>query len=85
MAYGIKVQPTWDPYVELAENTLGNFTKNLLPGTFLADTFYWLRYIPEGLPGTGWKAKVRQMQREMHDLLDKPFDAAMKAIVSLPP
>ncbi|KXN85829.1 O-methylsterigmatocystin oxidoreductase, partial [Leucoagaricus sp. SymC.cos] len=82
MAYGIKVQPTHDPYVGIAEYTIDNFTKNLLPGTFLADTFYWLRHIPEGLPGTGWKAKVRQMQQEMYDFLNKPFNTAMEAIAN---
>lgn len=82
MGYGIKVRPTHDPYVELAENSIEGLSKALIPGTFLADTFWWLRYIPEGFPGTGWKAKVRTLRQEMLDFLDKPYEAALEAIAN---
>lgn len=81
MSYGIKVQETNDPFIELAENTISNLVNATLPGTFLADTFYWLRHIPEGFPATGWKAKVRELRREMHECMDTPFEAALGAIV----
>ncbi|KAJ3561943.1 hypothetical protein NP233_g9884 [Leucocoprinus birnbaumii] len=80
MAYGIQVKPTHDPYVGIAENTIDGLSKALLPGTFLAESFWWLRHIPEGIPGTGWKARVRTLQQEMYDFLDKPFEAALDAI-----
>jgi hypothetical protein len=81
MSYGIKVRPTHDPYVELAENTIDGLSRGIIPGVFLADTFWWLRRIPEGFPGTGWKAKVRKLQQEMQDFLDKPFEASLDAMV----
>ncbi|KXN81678.1 O-methylsterigmatocystin oxidoreductase, partial [Leucoagaricus sp. SymC.cos] len=79
LAYGIEVEKTDDPYVQLAENVLGYLSQKILPGTFLADTFSWLRYVPEGFPGTRWKSVVRQMQREMDDFVNKPFEASLKA------
>jgi len=81
MSYGVKVRETNDPFIELAENTISNLVKATLPGTFIADTFYWLRHIPEGFPGTGWKAKVRELKREMHECMDVPFEASLEAIV----
>ncbi|KAJ3561941.1 hypothetical protein NP233_g9885 [Leucocoprinus birnbaumii] len=80
MAYGIKIQETHDPNVERAENTIVNLSKCFIPGTFLVDTFRWLRYFPEGFPGTGWKGKIRDLQREMYDFMDLPFKAALDAI-----
>lgn len=80
MTYGIKVEESNDPFVSQAENTINNLSRSILPGTFLAETFCWLRHIPEGFPGTGWKAKVRQLRSEMLDFLNKPYDAALEAI-----
>ncbi|KAF9447745.1 cytochrome P450 [Macrolepiota fuliginosa MF-IS2] len=82
MTYGIQVKQTHDPFIEQSESAIESLATSMRPGTFLADTFYWLRYIPEGLPGTGWKAKVRELQHEMHDLQNRPYDAALEAIAN---
>jgi hypothetical protein len=82
MGYGIKVEEENDPHVKLSEYTLTRLSQAILPGNFLVDTFYWLRHIPEGFPGTGWKAKVRAMRHEMQEFRDKPYQAALEAIVS---
>ncbi|KAF9445158.1 cytochrome P450 [Macrolepiota fuliginosa MF-IS2] len=80
MTYGIKVEPTHDFYVGLADYTLARVNEALNPGTFLAETFFFLRHVPDGFPGTGWKNKVKELRHEMLKFLNLPYDAALAAI-----
>lgn len=81
MGYGIEVQRTNDPYVKIAEETIAHLSDAGRPGSFLVEFMHLLEYIPEWLPGGGWKARIRKLRREMHDFMNKPFEASLKAIV----
>ena len=77
MAYGIKVECTNDPHVRLAENTIKHISEAGIFGTFLVEFVPFLEYFPEWLPCGRWKIKIRKCRQEMHDLLNKPYNAAL--------
>ncbi|KIJ57190.1 hypothetical protein M422DRAFT_23283 [Sphaerobolus stellatus SS14] len=63
--YGIKVQPKNDPYIKLAEDAFDAGSQAANPGTFLVDTFPILKYVPEWMPGAGFKKKARIWRTEI--------------------
>ena len=77
MAYGIKVECSNDPHVRLAENTVKHTSEAGIFGTFLVEFVPFLEYFPEWLPCGRWKIKIRKCRQEMHDLLNKPYNAAL--------
>lgn len=81
MSYGIEVKRVNDPHVEIAERTIAHLSDIATNGTFLVEYLPFLEYIPEWFPGGGWKARIKGLQQEMNDFLNKPFEAALQAIV----
>ncbi|KAF8524543.1 cytochrome P450 [Hysterangium stoloniferum] len=63
--YGIKVKPSGDPYLKLAEEALKVAAVAANPGTYIVDTFPILKYVPEWMPGAGFKVKARIWKEEL--------------------
>ncbi|OCH91269.1 cytochrome P450, partial [Obba rivulosa] len=76
LAYGYVVSPTQDEdeLVNIAERAMQGFARASEPGAFLVDSFPFLKHLPDWVPGTGWKAEVRQMWEDRECLYDVPFD-----------
>lgn len=51
IAYGLKVLPSNDPYIEVAEAGLFSLAKAAAPGAFLVDSLPFLKYVPDWFPG----------------------------------
>ncbi|TFK33693.1 cytochrome P450, partial [Crucibulum laeve] len=51
ITYGIKVQPSNDPFINLAERAMTGISESLVAGAFLVDTIPILKYVPEWFPG----------------------------------
>lgn len=81
MSYGIEVKRADDPHIKNAEQVIKHLSDMATPGTFLVEYMPFLEYIPEWFPGMGWKAKIKQFKKEMNDFLNKPYEAALQAIV----
>lgn len=77
MAYGIKVEHSNDPHVQLAEDAIKHLSEAGIFGTFLVEFVPFLEYFSEWLPCGRWKIKIEKYRQEMYDLLNKPYNAAL--------
>ncbi|OHX00029.1 cytochrome p450 [Colletotrichum incanum] len=74
IAYGYTAEPfKEDPLLGMIEETMDNFAKGAVPGAFLVDIFPFLRYIPEWVPGTGFKQIAKQWRAQLQGTRDKPY------------
>jgi hypothetical protein len=49
---------------------------------FFVNVMPWIRYIPDWVPGTGWKNTVKEWRKEREKMVDTPFDYTKQQIVS---
>ena len=74
MSYGYHIERTArDPLVDLADNALAQFSAACVPGAFLVDTFPFLKYIPDWIPGTSFKRTARHWKATVTATVDKPY------------
>ncbi|KAF8513892.1 cytochrome P450 [Gautieria morchelliformis] len=78
--YGIKVLPIGDSYIRIAEQAMEAVSELLNPGSFLVDTLPILKYVPEWMPGAGFKTKARVWRQVFTQALVVPFNACKKAL-----
>ncbi|KAF7359221.1 hypothetical protein MSAN_01264200 [Mycena sanguinolenta] len=82
IAYGIDVLPENDPYVDWADKAVEGLVTAIVPGRFLVDSFPFLKYVPEWVPGAGFQRRAREWRRLARGMLEKPFAAARQRIAS---
>ncbi|TFY83920.1 hypothetical protein EWM64_g94 [Hericium alpestre] len=75
IAYGIDVQTADDPYLQRADEALHIVDKAGNPGSWLVDVLPALKYIPEWLPGAGFKRQARAWRAFVDRFMAMPFDA----------
>ncbi|KAF8506214.1 cytochrome P450 [Gautieria morchelliformis] len=80
ITYGIDVLPSGDPYIQLAEQATEASESALIPGSFLVDILPILKYVPEWMPGAGFKTKARIWRQVVTRLPFVPFNACKKAL-----
>lgn len=51
-----------------------DFALSVRPGAYLVDNFPFLKYVPNWVPGTGWKAVAKQRKHTLARLRDEPFE-----------
>jgi len=52
------------------------------PGAFLVDAIPLLKHVPNWMPGAGFKRKAKEWNSWTKDMMEAPFLAAQRAIVS---
>ncbi|KAL0067926.1 hypothetical protein AAF712_005095 [Marasmius tenuissimus] len=84
ITYGYELQSSMgtDPYVELANKAIQGLSEASIPGTFLVDFFPLLKYIPEWLPGGGFKRRARMWKKESYELRDRPWEWFKSALAN---
>lgn len=86
MAYGYDVKEEGDPYVDIAELALDQFSKLVQPGAFLVDIVPFLRYVPSWLPGAGFKKTGESWRSTLMEAVDMPYNFVLRRLVrELPP
>jgi hypothetical protein len=83
VAYGITVQPKDDIYIETAEKGVRSLFLAAVPGTFLVDSIPLLKYVPIWMPGADFQRKAREWRKSARNMLELPYEAAKKSIVSV--
>ncbi|OQU95549.1 hypothetical protein CLAIMM_01735 [Cladophialophora immunda] len=74
IGYGYTIEPSGrDPLVDLAEQALDQFSKACMPGVWMVDVIPALKYLPEWLPGTGFKRTARQWKETLHTVAELPY------------
>ena len=85
VAYGISVEPKDDLYINTAEKGVHPLVVAGVPGTFLVDTIPLLKHVPAWMPGAGFQRKAREWRKLARDMVELPYQAAKKHIVSFIP
>ncbi|KAJ7036666.1 cytochrome P450, partial [Mycena alexandri] len=74
VTYGIEVSSTKDdPYISIAKEAMHGLSVASIPGAFLVDTIPALKYVPEWMPGAGFKRKAEEWRKVTRELLEVPF------------
>jgi hypothetical protein len=81
VVYGIDVLPEGDPYIAMAEKCIQSASVAAVPGTFLVDTFPWLRYVPDWMPFAGFKRKAKEWRKFTLAMVDLPFEEGKRKLV----
>ena len=72
-----------DPLTSLAEAAMERFSQAIQPGRFLAETFPWLRFVPEWIPGTGWKKVAREWRQLGDRMYNSGYEWTLEQIVRI--
>ena len=81
LAYGLDIQNADDPFVELATRAIASVAQAGAPGAFFVDFIPWLKYIPEWIPGAGFKKTAKDWRKLQEDVREVPYaEAAKKAV-----
>ena len=72
-----------DPLKSLAEEAMEILGQAILPGRFLVDVFPWIRFIPEWLPGTGWKKIAREWRQLSDRMYNTGYEWTLDQIVRI--
>ena len=70
-----------DPLMSLAEEIQVVISQATQPGRFLVDAFPWLQFVPEWLPGTGWKKTAREWRQICERMPDTGYKWTLEQIV----
>ncbi|KAF8874938.1 cytochrome P450 [Infundibulicybe gibba] len=73
VTYGIKVKEKNDPYVETVETSLEGIVAAGVPGAFLVDFMPILKYVPEWMPGAGFKRKAAHWRDANYETREKTW------------
>ncbi|KIK64992.1 hypothetical protein GYMLUDRAFT_220252 [Collybiopsis luxurians FD-317 M1] len=73
-AYGITVENSSNPYLQLVERAVHAMSEAAIPGTYLVDTFPMLKYVPKWFPGAGFKRKAAQERLIVERMTREPLN-----------
>lgn len=101
ISHGYEVQGEDDPFINLAENAVRVFGETSAQGAYFVDVvplrmsqpsvqridldMLAVQYLPEWLPGAGFKTQARQWKREILQLMDRPLEFVKTQMVSYLP
>ncbi|KAF7369888.1 Cytochrome p450 [Mycena sanguinolenta] len=77
--YGINVEPEDDPYIAMSETAMQAMAGTGNRGAFLVDSLPFLKYVPEFLPGAGFKKQAREWFKVVDAMPNVPYDFVEKA------
>ncbi|KAG1792192.1 cytochrome P450 [Suillus plorans] len=77
ISHGYEVKENDDPFVDLAERVMAEWSRATAPGAFMADVVPFLAKVPEWFPGAGFK----RLAHEWHDNLEKFVSAPYNFVV----
>ncbi|KAE9405244.1 cytochrome P450 [Gymnopus androsaceus JB14] len=82
VAYGFDIEAAQDSvYTKNAQRASDGFIAASMPGTFLVDSFSWLKYVPSWFPGAGFQRQARIWKDDMEISLHAPFDSTKSSII----
>ncbi|KAG6873914.1 hypothetical protein C0995_009694 [Termitomyces sp. Mi166 len=74
IAYGYHVKENNDPFVELANKVMDQFSAATTPGGYIVDVLPQLRHIPAWFPGAGFKRKAKEWAATLTETVEQPFN-----------
>jgi len=80
--YGLEIASKDDKYIKLAKQALDPVVPALNPGTYFVDVIPALKYVPDWVPGAGFKKTAMKCRVLAHIVRDSPYEDAKREIVS---
>jgi cytochrome P450 len=80
VTYGIDVRSSDDQYISIAEEAMHGLSVASIPGAFLVDTIHALKYVPDWVPGAGFKLKAKAWRKVTRALQEVPFTETKRNI-----
>ncbi|RDB18403.1 hypothetical protein Hypma_000371 [Hypsizygus marmoreus] len=80
ITYGLDILPKDDPCFAVAEEGKTPVIAAGVPGAFLVDSFPILMHMPDWMPFASFKHKAKEWKVVAHNLVEVPFEAAMRKI-----
>ncbi|KAI1127531.1 cytochrome P450 monooxygenase [Nemania abortiva] len=81
MVYGYTVEPHKpDPLVHLIETSMDQFNAGVTLGARLVEVIPALKYVPEWMPGAGWKKVAKMWKATLEEAAGKPLKFAQERI-----
>jgi cytochrome P450 len=77
ISHGYEAKENNDPFIDIADRALVQWSRATAPGAFMADVVPFLVKVPEWFPGAGFK----RLAREWHDTLTEMVDAPYNFVV----
>ncbi|KAL7794247.1 cytochrome P450 [Trichoderma ceciliae] len=83
LLYSYTVNPKEiDPLVELNDRVTTNFVHSAIPFGRLIEFIPAVKWLPDGFPGTGFKALAKQYNQELHAVVDEPYKFVRKQMAN---
>jgi hypothetical protein len=75
IAYGYTMEPHGrDPLIKLVQKSMDDFSVATAPGNWLIDIVPFLKYMPEFLPGMGFKQTAREFKDVITHVVNDPVE-----------
>ncbi|TFK27949.1 cytochrome P450 78A3p [Coprinopsis marcescibilis] len=81
ITYGVETTSLQDPLIRDMTEVIEGFSIGCLPGRWMVDTLPFLKYVPDWLPGAGFKKLAAYYRAVEERARNRPFDHVMKAVL----
>ncbi|KAG2158979.1 cytochrome P450 [Suillus bovinus] len=73
ISHGYEAKKNNDPFIDLADRALYQWSVVTAPGAFLADVLPFLIKVPEWFPGAGFKHLARECKDTLEEMVSAPY------------
>ncbi|OJA19251.1 hypothetical protein AZE42_05985 [Rhizopogon vesiculosus] len=73
ISHGYEVKENNDPFVDLADRAVDQFSRSTATGAFMVDIMPSLAKVPEWVPGAGFKRKAREWHSTLEEMVAAPY------------
>ncbi|KAG2138836.1 cytochrome P450 [Suillus cothurnatus] len=73
ISHGYEAKGNNDPFVDLADRAVDQFSRSTVPGAFMVDIVPLLANVPELFPGAGFKRLAREWSKTREDMVAIPY------------
>ncbi|KAF9222063.1 cytochrome P450 [Gyrodon lividus] len=73
ISHGYHVKENQDPFVDLADKAVDQFSASTATGAFLVDVMPALQYVPDWFPGAAFKLKAKEWRVTLEEMVQKPY------------
>jgi len=80
--YGLRVDDMNHPQVQDGERIVRELTFAAIPGSYLADSFPILKYVPDWMPGDNFKRRAKFFVEMQSSVINLPFSDMLHNLVS---
>ncbi|KAG6378884.1 cytochrome P450 [Boletus reticuloceps] len=73
ISHGYKVKEHQDPFIDLADRAVDQFSMSTATGAFMVDMIPSLTYVPDWFPGASFKTKANEWRVTLEEMVQKPY------------